>query len=157
LAVSGFLFSVSCFSFSTGPPPGGMEIARFLTAAMEIASPPVRIDRWLWAARLFRSRSLAAAACDGGKVDINGQPAKPHKLARAGDLVRVTLPAGKRQLRIIATAERRGPAGIARQLYSDLTPPAPPVARAEPPPWRYAGGGRPTKRDRRQLRRFRDL
>jgi ribosome-associated heat shock protein Hsp15 len=115
----------------------------------------VRIDRWLWAARAFRSRTLAAEACDGGKVAVNGTRAKPHKLVRQGDLVGLTTPDGQRSLKVVATAERRGPAAQARTLYEDLTPPTPkagkPLARRE------RGTGRPTKRDRRQLDRWSSL
>jgi ribosome-associated heat shock protein Hsp15 len=115
----------------------------------------VRLDRWLFAARFFKSRTLAAAACDGGKVDVNGHAAKPARLVRPGDLLQVTLPPGKRIVRVAALAERRGPAPAAAALYEDLTPPPPP--RAEPraaPVYRPRGSGRPTKRDRRLMDRI---
>jgi len=115
----------------------------------------VRADRWLWAARLFKSRALAAAACTGGKVEVNDQSAKPARLLRPGDLVRVTRPAGKRIVRILALAQRRGPAPVARALYDDLTPPAAPRVRTAPAAYRPPGAGRPTKRERRQLDRLR--
>jgi ribosome-associated heat shock protein Hsp15 len=115
----------------------------------------VRADRWLWAARLFKTRALAAAACSGGKVEVNDQRAKPARLLRAGDLLRVTLPAGRRVVRILGLAERRGPAPTARALYDDLTPPAPPRVRTSPAAYRPPGAGRPTKRERRQLDRLR--
>ncbi len=115
----------------------------------------VRADKWLWAARLFKTRSLAAAACAGGKVEVNDQAAKAARLLRAGDLVRVTLPGGKRILKIAALSARRGPARAARALYADLTPPAPPRIRVAPPAYRPAGAGRPTKRERRRLDRLR--
>ena len=121
--------------------------------AEERQSQAVRIDRWLWATRAFRSRSLAAQACDGGKVTVNDVSAKPHKLVRPGDLVTVTTPIGKRQGRVSATAERRGSASVAQTLYEDLSEPMP---RGEPPmARRERGAGRPTKRERRQLGRFR--
>jgi ribosome-associated heat shock protein Hsp15 len=115
----------------------------------------VRADRWLWAARLFKTRALAAAACSGGKVEVNDQRAKPARLLRAGDLLRVTLPAGRRVVRILGLAERRGPAPTARALYDDLTPPALPRVRTSPAAYRPPGAGRPTKRERRQLDRLR--
>jgi ribosome-associated heat shock protein Hsp15 len=112
----------------------------------------VRIDRWLWAARAFRSRTLAAEACDGGKIEVNGARAKPHKLLRPGDLVGVSTPAGRRRLKVVGLAERRGPASEARLLYEDLTPPSPP---ADPTFFRrQRGAGRPTKRERRQIDRW---
>lgn len=110
----------------------------------------VRLDRWLWAARCYKSRSLAHAACDGGKVDVNGQAAKPSRVVRIGDRVHVTLGEWRRELIVRALSERRGPATEARTLYEDLSPPPPPRAqRLLPPILRPAGLGRPTKRERR--------
>ena len=112
----------------------------------------IRVDKWLWAARVFKTRSLAATACDGGKVDVNDQAVKPAKALRPGDLIRVTLPHGRhRVLKVSALDDRRGPPAVARTLYEDLTPPEPPRARWAPPPMRLPGAGRPTKRERRQL------
>lgn len=122
---------------------------------MTDAGPSMRVDRWLWAARFFKTRSLASGACVGGKVDVNGEAAKPAKALRPGDLIKVTLPRGGRIARVVALSERRGPAGAARELYADLTPPAPPRLRQAPPPYRPPGAGRPTKRARRQIERLR--
>ena len=117
----------------------------------------VRIDRWLTAARVFKTRSLAAQACDGGKVDLNDDAAKPARNVRPGDVVRVTLPHGRRRiLKVVALGERRGSAAIARALFEDLTPPEPPRASRAAPVYRAAGSGRPTKRERRELDRLRD-
>jgi ribosome-associated heat shock protein Hsp15 len=116
----------------------------------------VRLDKWLWAARVFKTRSLAADACDGGKVDVNEQAAKPARGVRPGDRLKVTLPQGRRRiLRVVALDDRRGPASAARALYDDLTPPEPPRARWAPPPQRIPGAGRPTKRERRAIERLR--
>jgi ribosome-associated heat shock protein Hsp15 len=122
---------------------------------MPEAPGSLRVDKWLWAARFFKTRSLAAAACAGGKVDVNDEAAKPAKLVRPGDLLRVTLPGGKRVARIVALSERRGSGTDARALYEDLTPPAPPRLRVPPPPYRPPGAGRPTKRERRAIDRLR--
>jgi ribosome-associated heat shock protein Hsp15 len=116
----------------------------------------VRIDKWLWAARVFKTRGLAADACDGGKVDVNDQAAKPAKLVRPGDSIKVTLPQGRRRvLKVIAVDERRGSAAAAARLFEDHSPPAPPRTRYAPPPFRAPGTGRPTKRERRDLDRLR--
>jgi ribosome-associated heat shock protein Hsp15 len=116
----------------------------------------LRIDKWLWAARVFKTRGLAADACDGGKVDVNEQAAKPARALRPGDLVRVSLSEGRRRiLRVAALGDRRGPAPVARTLFDDLTPPEPPRTRLAPPPRRVPGAGRPTKRERRALDRLR--
>ena len=128
------------------------------TAAAVQAAPAVRIDRWLWATRLYKSRSLAAEACDGGKVKVNGHTAKPHKLVRAGDAVSVTHPAGRKEFTVVALAERRGPASEARQLYDDHSPPPPPREERSvfvPPQFRPHGERRPTKRERRQIEKLR--
>ena len=115
----------------------------------------LRIDKWLWAARVYKTRGLASNACAGGNVDVNEQSVKPSKLVRPGDLVRVTVGPTRRVLRITALSERRGPAVEARMLYDDLTPPAPPRIRALPIGAREMGAGRPTKRERRAIDRLR--
>jgi len=116
----------------------------------------VRLDRWLWAARFYKTRSLAQTACDGGKVDLNGQAAKPARPVRVGDRLRVTLGEWRRELLVRALGERRGPAAEARALYEDLSPPPPPrPRRLLPPVLRAPGLGRPTKRERRLIDRLR--
>jgi ribosome-associated heat shock protein Hsp15 len=116
----------------------------------------LRIDRWLCAARAFRTRTLAAEACGGGEITINGTLAKPHKLVRVGDTIAIGGRADRRIWRVLEIAERRGPASVARTLYDDLTPPPPPAtAEVVGSPYRERGSGRPTKRERRQLDRFR--
>jgi len=116
----------------------------------------IRVDKWLWAARVFKTRSLAAAACDGGKVDINAEAAKPARRVRAGDRLEVSLPRGRRRiLKVVALGDRRGSAEAARALFEDLTPPEPPRTRQAPPPFREPGAGRPTKRARREIERLR--
>jgi ribosome-associated heat shock protein Hsp15 len=115
-----------------------------------------RVDRWLTAARVFKSRTLAAEACGGGKVDVNDESAKPARTVRPGDLLRITLPHGRRRiLKVVALGERRGSAAVARTLYEDLTPPEPPRAPRAAPIYRPQGSGRPTKRERREVERLR--
>ena len=115
----------------------------------------IRVDKWLWAARFFKSRTLAAAACSGGKVDVNDQAVKPSRVVRVGDLMKVTLPRIRRVVRVLALAERRGSGAEAVLLYEDLTPPPPPrELRLAPIAHRSPGAGRPTKRERRVLDRL---
>jgi len=110
----------------------------------------VRVDKWLWAARFFKSRTLAAGACRGGKVDINDQAVRPSRAVRAGDLLTITLSRWKRVVRVVALSDRRGSGTDAALLYQDLTPPPSPRAERVPPPaYREPGAGRPTKRERR--------
>jgi ribosome-associated heat shock protein Hsp15 len=118
----------------------------------------IRIDKWLWAARAFRSRTLATEACGGGKITVNAGQASAHKPTRVGDLITISTPRGTLTWRVLALADRRGPASVARTLYEDLTPP--PVdeqPRAPLPalPRREPGSGRPTKRERRNIDRLR--
>jgi len=113
----------------------------------------VRIDKWTWAARCFKTRSKARKACVAGQVQLNGERARPARQVRVGDTVEVSYEHGRRILQVVALAERRGPAAAARLLYEDLTPPEPP--REPPPMERERGLGRPTKRDRRALGRLR--
>ena len=123
---------------------------------MQPSPDSIRVDKWLWAARVFKTRSLAAGACDGGKVDINAEAAKPARRVRAGDRLEVSLPRGRRRiLKVVAVGDRRGSAEAARALFEDLTPPEPPRLRQAPPPFREPGAGRPTKRQRREIDRLR--
>ncbi len=118
------------------------------------APDPQRVDKWLWAARLFKTRALAAKACSAGHVHVNGQAAKPAKPVRPGDRIEAVTPGGPRIVEVRALAEKRGPAAAARTLYDDHTPPPPPPG-PEPFGRRERGSGRPTKRDRRVLARLR--
>lgn len=122
------------------------------------AQEAVRIDKWLCAARFYKTRSLAADACDGGKVEVNGHTAKPHKLVRVNDKLSFTHPSGLKEITVIGLSERRGPAPEARLLYEDHSPPPPPREERHffaPPPLRPIGLGRPTKRERRETERLR--
>ena len=124
------------------------------------ATTPVRVDKWLWAARFFKTRSLATEAVDGGKVHVNGDRAKPAKLVRPGDEVRLRLGPYEHLLRVEGTAERRGPATVAARLYSETAESRTARERlhwqlTKAAPALDAEKGRPTKRDRRDLERFR--
>jgi ribosome-associated heat shock protein Hsp15 len=113
-----------------------------------------RIDRWLWAVRLTKTRPDAAAACRGGHVRINDRPAKPATTVSAGDEVRVRVGDRARIVEVVRVIQKRvGPADAAA-CFTDRTP-APPPDAAVPVARRDRGAGRPTKRDRRILDRFR--
>lgn len=115
----------------------------------------VRVDRWLLAARLFKTRSLAQQACVGGKVKLNGQPAKPGHLVKVGDEVRAESARGLRVLIVRGVAEKRLSAPLAALLYEDHSPPPPP--KEEIVAQRERGAGRPTKAERRALDRLRGV
>ena len=121
----------------------------------------VRLDVWLDVACVFRTRSDAQKACRGGKVNANGQPAKPNRRLRVGDVLEISRPLGRKQrLRVVATADRHVAKAEARQLYEDLTPPPTPeelelrrqarIFHAAMTPPRS-----PDKRQRRELRKMR--
>ena len=114
-----------------------------------------RIDKWLWAVRLYPTRASAADACSGGHVRVNGASAKPATTVRIGD--RVTAFAGGRDrvLEVVRIIEKRVGAAIAEECVVDHSPPPPPPSDLNPMFVRERGSGRPTKRDRRQLDRFR--
>jgi ribosome-associated heat shock protein Hsp15 len=122
----------------------------------------VRIDKWLWAARFFKTRSLATEAVDGGKVEINGERAKPSKLVKPGDEVRLRLAPYEHVLMVRALGDRRGPASVAQSLYEETA--ASKAAREKlsaqlrmaPAAFVYEEKGRPTKKDRRDLSNFID-
>ncbi len=118
----------------------------------------VRIDKWLWAARFFKTRSLATEAVDGGKVDVNGARVKPAKLVGPGDEVRVRVGPQLFVVRVLDTAERRGSADVARGLYEETAESQAARERAREVQRLSAvtfDEGRPDKRDRRDLRKFR--
>ena len=113
----------------------------------------IRVDKWIWAARCFKSRTAAGDACDGGHVKVNGANARASRPVKPGDEVEVTTPGGKRILRVKALGARRGSTEVASSLYDDLTPPPPPK---DPVFDRWErGAGRPTKRDRRRMDKLR--
>ena len=115
----------------------------------------VRLDKWLWAARCFKTRSGAATACTAGHVKLNGAAAKPAKMVRVGDRLEVRTPGGLRMLEVAALSDKRGPATVAKTLYVDHTPPPPPPELVDPAAWRDRGTGRPSKREQRLLRKLR--
>lgn len=118
-----------------------------------MANETVRVDRWLCAARVYKSRTLAQAACIGGHVEINGASARPSQGVRVGDRVSALAPRGVLELEVLALAEKRLSPALARQLYLDHSPPPPP--REERPVFRPRGSGRPTKAERRATERLR--
>src|SRR5712691_9407256 len=79
----------------------------------------VRMDKWLWAARFFKTRTLAARACELGRIQSNGQPAKPAREVRIGDMLRVTSEGGDFQVEVLLLSETRGPASVAQTLYRE--------------------------------------
>lgn len=110
----------------------------------------IRLDKWLWQARFFKTRSLSAKLVSGGHCRVNGSPvAKPAFMVGPGDILTFPKERDVRVIRIVAPGERRGPAPEAQALYEDLDPPKP--REREPQAPRYEGGGRPTKKDRRAL------
>lgn len=111
-----------------------------------------RVDAWLWAVRLYRTRSAATDACRGGHVRVNGKPAKAATSLQPGDRVEATVGRRLRDLEVVELLEKRVGAPVAATAYVDHSPPPPPKEDEEPPVFlRERGAGRPTKRDRRDL------
>src|ERR1700691_4552367 len=120
----------------------------------------VRMDKWLWAARFFKTRSLAARACDLGRIQFNDQPAKPARDVRIGDMLRVTNGGGDFEVEVLLLSEERGPASVAQRLYRETE--ASRELRLKVAAERKAmkqfeelPAGRPSKRDRRRIIQFR--
>lgn len=120
----------------------------------------VRMDKWLWAARFFKTRSLASRACELGRIQSNGQPAKAAREVRIGDMLRVTNAGGDFQVEVLLLREVRGPASIAQTLYRETE--ASRELRLKVAAERKAmkqfeelPAGRPSKRDRRKIIQFR--
>lgn len=120
----------------------------------------VRIDKWLWAARFFKTRSLAGRACELGRIQSNGQPAKPARDIKIGDMLRVTNEGGDFHVEVLLLSDVRGPASVAQTLYRETE--ASKEARLKAAAERKAAmqfqpmpTGRPSKRDRRKIIQFR--
>jgi ribosome-associated heat shock protein Hsp15 len=120
----------------------------------------VRIDKWLWAARFFKTRSLASRACELGRVQSNGQPAKAARDVRIGDKLRVTNEGGEFQVEVLVLSDVRGPASVAQTMYreteesSELRMKAA-AERKAMKQFEELPAGRPSKRDRRRIIQFR--
>jgi len=119
----------------------------------------VRLDKWLWAARFYKTRALAVEAIDGGKVDVNGQGAKRAKAVRVGDRIQFRQPPYEWDVAVRGLSERRGPASVAITLYEETTESR--SARATmalrlkslPPPL-FLDKGKPDKKQRREIDRY---
>ena len=118
----------------------------------------VRIDKWLWAARFYKTRGLAAEAIDGGKIDVNGVRAKRAKLVQVGDEIRVRQAPFEHVVHVRGVSDRRGPASVAATLYDETAESKSKrdalVTQIRSMPADDWETGRPTKRDRRAIERF---
>lgn len=114
-----------------------------------------RVDRWLWAVRIFKTRSDATAACRGGHVRVNGASAKPATTVRLGDRITAHVHGRERILEVARVIDKRVGAPLAAACIIDRSPPPPPRDRVAPVFVRDPSAGRPTKRDRRQIDQFR--
>src|SRR5579859_4752570 len=116
----------------------------------------VRIDKWLWAARFFKSRALASRACELGRIEFNGQAIKPSREVRAGDMLLVKNDSGEFRIEVLLLSEMRGPASIAQTLYCETEESRKArqklaeLRKTMPPPSAWEEG-RPSKRDRRKI------
>src|ERR1700686_831006 len=121
----------------------------------------VRIDKWLWAARFFKTRSLAARACDLSRIQSNAQPAKPAREVRIGDRLRITNEGGDFQVEVLLLSEVRGPASVAQTLYRETEASRDlrmkvAAERKAMKQFEELPAGRPSKRDRRRIIQFRE-
>ena len=114
-----------------------------------------RVDRWVWAVRLYPTRSAATAACRAGHVHVNGARAKPATPLRVGDTVRARVADRERVVEVVALIDARVGAQVAATCLVDRSPPAPPREERAPAGVRDRGAGRPSKKERRQLDRAR--
>jgi ribosome-associated heat shock protein Hsp15 len=120
----------------------------------------VRIDKWLWAARFFKTRSMAARACELGRIESHGQLAKPAREVKTGDLLRIKNDSGEFVVEVLALSEMRGPAPVAQTLYRETAESQELRLKAADerklmPVFERFRDGKPSKRDRRVIDRFR--
>ena len=115
----------------------------------------VRIDKWLWATRVYKTRTLASKACDEGHVTLGDQKVKPARSIRPGDLIKARTDSHQRTVKVLALLEKRVGAALVPEYLEELTTPEEKARRPEEPLFaRKRGGGRPTKKERRLLDRF---
>ena len=122
--------------------------------------PNVRMDKWLWAARFFKTRALAARSCELGRIISNGQPAKPSRDVRIGDMLQVKNEGGDFQIEVLQLSEMRGPAAVAQTLYRETEASRELRIKAAEErkaamQFEFSHEGKPSKRDRREIDRFR--
>jgi ribosome-associated heat shock protein Hsp15 len=127
---------------------------------MDQSMTTVRIDKWLWAARFFKTRSLAARSCELGRIESNRQPAKPAREVRIGDMLRITNDGGDFEVQVLLLSEVRGPASVAQTLYRETEPSRElrqkvAAERKAMKQFEELPAGRPSKRDRRRIIQFR--
>ncbi len=120
----------------------------------------VRIDKWLWAARFFKTRALASRACDLGRIESNGADAKPARDVRIGDMLRIKNAGGEFQIEVLGLSEMRGPASTAQKLYQESDASREmrmklAEERKAMPHFEATREGKPSKRDRREIGRLR--
>ena len=120
----------------------------------------VRIDKWLWASRFFKTRALAAKACDLGRIQSNNQPAKPAREVRIGNMLRVTNEGGDFEIEVLLLSDTRGPASVAQTLYRETEASRElrqkvAAERKVMKQFEELPAGRPSKRDRRRIIQFR--
>ncbi len=120
----------------------------------------VRMDKWLWAARLFKTRSLAADAIKGGKVKVDGNPIKPSREVKVGEVIQVQIGQLHKEVEVKAVAKNRVPPKQVPEVYNDLTPKEEyeriEFMNAYKTEWRDRGTGRPTKKERRLIEKMKD-
>jgi ribosome-associated heat shock protein Hsp15 len=114
-----------------------------------------RVDLWLWSVRIYKSRSAATDACRGGHVKVNGAPAKPAHVVRVGDRITAHAHGHERVLEVARVIDKRVGAPVAAECFVDHSLPPPPREYVPAPLFRDPAAGRPTKRERRKLDRFR--
>ena len=127
---------------------------------MENKEEPIRIDKWLWAARLFKTRSLAADAIKGGKVKVDDNPVKPSREVKVGDIIQVKIDQLHKVVEVKTVIKNRVSAKQVPEVYNDLTPKEEyeriEFMHAYKAEWRDRGAGRPTKKERRMIERMKD-
>lgn len=139
------------------PIPNLVYNGKTMTFHDPVTEPP-RLDKWLWAARFFKTRALARAAIEGGKVQVNGERAKPSRLVQAGQTLAITTPGDDYEVVVLTLSQQRGPASVAQGLYRETEASRERRSRlkAERQDAGDVASRRPDKKQRRQILQFLD-